>query len=436
MMKVLVAFAGDAERDSIIRLVSDAGFEAIPAADGNAAVRSALTILEPYLALLDRNLPELSGLQVCLCMRSPKLKVRPYIVVISDASEATETPKVLDLGADEHVSKPLVPVEFLARLKAASRTLQHQLELQQRVAELETLAKRYGLLGEIVANTGHGRTHKPGPTIERPRSPDPKDSEQPPPKAAVIPQPVRPKGPPEIPISLAEADEIMQHTIRELRFGNVGVIAKVVGDCYAPSHLTTWAGFLVEDQQVWCDLLLEVDKAAMAMIFEQTMGRPPESEQERKEFLIETHTIVSASFKSVLTNRGARILAPILSQAIPAQNLTIPHASVCESIRYVLAGGSIAFTIVRHSAPLKRKTVLTLNRFDITAEDIPPAKHNEVPWLSKGSVLTPRFISKLAALDTRRGDRLIVPVFPCSPIAASFLGESGARAEDAIASMV
>lgn len=417
-MKVLVAFADDGERDALAAVLAQAEFEPVTAADGNAAVRSALGLTEPYLAVIERNLPGLSGLQVCLCLRSPKLKIRPFVVIVGAASETSETAHVLDFGADEHVAKPVETAELVARLRAASRTLQYQLELQQRIGELETLVKRYGLLGEIVAHTGQIRAqHKAAAT--------PPAAAQPAAKPAAATQPVAPAARkpsrPVIQISLEQADEIMQRTIRELRFGNVGAIAKVVGECYAPSHLTTWAGFIVEDQEVWYELLLDVDRAAMAMIFEQTMGRPPESEQERKEFLVETHEIVSSSFKAALTGLGARVLSPILSRALPAQDLRVPTDAKAESIRYVLAGGSISFTMLKRPCPLKRKTTLTLELFDITAEDIPPPKDNEVTWLSKGSVLVARFINKLAELDLRRGNRMLIPVYPCSPIAATFL---------------
>ena len=130
----------------------------------------------------------------------------------------------------------------------------------------------------------------------------------------------------------------------------------------------------------------------MAMIFEQTMGRPPNSDQERRDFLVETHTVVSAGFKAALSGKGAHILTPILSRVLPSKSSPMPVSTIRESYRYALAGGSIALTVLRHKCPLRLKSTRSLQAFDITAEDVNASQATDMAWLSKGSVLTDRFI--------------------------------------------
>lgn len=407
-MNVVLALNNEAERSAVAAALSGANHRVVEAIDGTSALRSALGFVEPYLAILDRGLAGLTGMQVCLCLRSPKLKVRPYVLLVNDRAEPGEVAKALDQGADGCLSRPWELVEIVARIRVAERTLQYQADLQQRIAELEAVVKRYDLLGEIVAQTGRGRATKPTAPDVRP-TPAPRRDAEP-----CIPA---------VELSLTDADALMQRTIRELHFGNVGVLAKVVGECYTAAEISTWTGFILEREEIWYDLVLEVDRAAMAMIFEQTMGRPPVSEEERRDFLVETHTIASAGFKAELSSRGARVLSPVLSRVIPSRLVRSRELGPGNFVRYALAGGSIAFSLVRHGCPLRRKHIVGLDVFDVTAEDVPPPQEDEVPWLCKGSVLTPRFIHKLASLDRRRADRLVVPVYPGSPIAARILQE-------------
>jgi hypothetical protein len=106
-------------------------------------------------------------------------------------------------------------------------------------------------------------------------------------------------------------DLLMMQLISQQGFGKVGVIAHIKGQLYQQAELTAWVGMLVEqgNERTWIDILVEVDSSAMGMIFEQTMGRLPESDEERKAFLASTHMIVSSAFKTAFQNTGATVTA-------------------------------------------------------------------------------------------------------------------------------
>jgi len=229
---------------------------------------------------------------------------------------------------------------------------------------------------------------------------------------------------PEIPLvdlTSEESNTIMQGVIAELGFGKIGVIATVDNDAYTAADFTAWAGMILEREQVWIDLLLEVDSSAMAMIFEQTLGRRPNTDQERENFLAETHTIVSAAFKSALLAKGAQVMTPILSRVMHTKDRSVPLPTTYEKHRYVLAGGSIGLSVVRQECLLREKSTQRLRNTDITAEAYPPPSVNEMPLLSKGTVLTYRFIEKLVALEEDGDERLSVPVFSTSRLAQYFM---------------
>src|ERR1700693_1740040 len=73
----------------------------------------------PAVIVLDLRLPRLSGRDLCkeVKAKSPMLP----IVVLSAASDVSDKVLLLELGADDYVTKPFSPRELLARVRAALR---------------------------------------------------------------------------------------------------------------------------------------------------------------------------------------------------------------------------------------------------------------------------------------------------------------------------
>ena len=101
----------------------DAGYEIIEAVDGQMAI-DLLEAHKPDLAIIDINLPKMSGLDVC-----KQLKVkRPSLPIIMLTARGQEIDKVvgLELGADDYVTKPFSIRELMARVKAVLRRVSPQ----------------------------------------------------------------------------------------------------------------------------------------------------------------------------------------------------------------------------------------------------------------------------------------------------------------------
>ena len=110
------------EDDPTLRLVlrdnlQSEGYNVDVAADGASAVTRARTTI-PDLIVLDLTLPDHDGFELLPILRS--LGQVP-IIVLTARAQRDEKLKGLTLGADDYITKPFDPAEFLARIRAVLR---------------------------------------------------------------------------------------------------------------------------------------------------------------------------------------------------------------------------------------------------------------------------------------------------------------------------
>lgn len=102
--------------------------------------------LAPDLVLLDVDMPQVSGFQVCAKLKSEPLTAGAAIVFLTGQSSVDEKVRGLDLGATDYVTKPFDRAELCARVRAALRTKRYQDMLAQRarIDALTGLGNRAG----------------------------------------------------------------------------------------------------------------------------------------------------------------------------------------------------------------------------------------------------------------------------------------------------
>jgi two-component system, OmpR family, response regulator RegX3 len=93
------------------------GFDVVVATDGAEAIETFETA-RPDLVLLDLMLPKLSGIDVCRRLRE---RSEVPIIVVSAKSEEIDTVLLLEMGADDYVTKPYRLRELVARMRAVQR---------------------------------------------------------------------------------------------------------------------------------------------------------------------------------------------------------------------------------------------------------------------------------------------------------------------------
>ncbi len=115
--RILVA-DDEAEIREVLRLyLEKEGYEIVEAADGTEAVR---LIKEEQidLALLDIMMPGMDGYRV---LRNVREENNLPVIMLSAKSSDSDKILGLDLGADDYITKPFVPLEAVARVKSNLR---------------------------------------------------------------------------------------------------------------------------------------------------------------------------------------------------------------------------------------------------------------------------------------------------------------------------
>jgi DNA-binding response OmpR family regulator len=148
-------------------LVKD-GYDVIIAADGKTAIEQAQRH-KPDLILLDLNLPELDGLEVC---RTIRRQSNVPIIMLTARDEETDKIVGLELGADDYVTKPFSPRELVARVSAVLRRYREGLKQDKQIVAgeirldleehrvtysgqpLDLTAAEFKLLSVLAANAG------------------------------------------------------------------------------------------------------------------------------------------------------------------------------------------------------------------------------------------------------------------------------------------
>jgi len=117
---VLIADDDEGARTFLRDLLELDGYQTVTAECGRTALAAARAE-RPALALLEVNLPELSGYEVCDALRRLYGDAVAIIFVSGERVESFDRVAGLLIGADDYVVKPFAPDELLGRVRAALR---------------------------------------------------------------------------------------------------------------------------------------------------------------------------------------------------------------------------------------------------------------------------------------------------------------------------
>lgn len=117
---ILYADDTEAQRYAVSRVLRNAGFRVLEARTGQQALE--MSASRPDLIVLDVNLPDLSGIEVCKRLKAEESTARTPVLQVSATLVSIEARVAgLEGGADAYLTQPIAPKELIATVRALLR---------------------------------------------------------------------------------------------------------------------------------------------------------------------------------------------------------------------------------------------------------------------------------------------------------------------------
>jgi len=144
-MKLLIA-----DDDAIMRALSLSGltrlgYQVEVATNGDEAWTALQQPQAPELAILDWQMPGMTGIEICRKLRERKDCTYVYVILLTGKHTLKDLVAGMEAGADDYMTKPFKPAELTARLRSGQRVLDLQRELLAAQAQLRVLANHDSL---------------------------------------------------------------------------------------------------------------------------------------------------------------------------------------------------------------------------------------------------------------------------------------------------
>jgi len=137
----------------LVELLIREGYQVRPAISGRAALEAA-ELKCPDLLLLDINMPDLNGYEVCRRFKSNPATRNIPVIFLSSLENTVDKLKAFEIGGVDYISKPFRGEEVLARIRNHLQLHRVQQQLQQEIdirkAIQEELEKHQDQLGKLV----------------------------------------------------------------------------------------------------------------------------------------------------------------------------------------------------------------------------------------------------------------------------------------------
>lgn len=149
-MRVLIA-----EDDLTSRLVLEAalrswGYDVVSASNGDQAWTLLQAEDRPGLAILDRLMPGMDGIQVCQKLRERDTQNPVYVILLTALGRKEDVVMGLRSGADDYVTKPFDTEELHARVQVGQRVVELRDALANQIRELQTALAHINTLQGIL----------------------------------------------------------------------------------------------------------------------------------------------------------------------------------------------------------------------------------------------------------------------------------------------
>jgi CheY-like chemotaxis protein len=159
-MRLLIADDDLTFRVMLEKFTRQWGFDPIMVKNGEEAWEIYQQSVDPFLMLIDWEMPKLNGLDLCKRIRNSQSnhRISSYILLLTSRNKTNDIVIGLDAGANDYVVKPFAYAELQARLNAGLRIMELQLEL---VKAHDALAFERETIENIILKNRHSKPFEP-----------------------------------------------------------------------------------------------------------------------------------------------------------------------------------------------------------------------------------------------------------------------------------
>lgn len=138
-MKILIAEDNLSIRTLLQEWTREWGYTPVCVSDGESAWQLLIVADPPKLAILDWVMPKLDGVDLCQRIKQQQTLPFIYVMLLTGKNSQQDIITGLNAGADDFLSKPVLPEELRSRLAVGRRILNYQEALTNRHEQLHTL---------------------------------------------------------------------------------------------------------------------------------------------------------------------------------------------------------------------------------------------------------------------------------------------------------
>jgi sigma-B regulation protein RsbU (phosphoserine phosphatase) len=149
-MIVLIADDLDINRKLLRSLLTADGYDVIEASDGSEAFQILQGANGPIVGLIDWEMPEMEGIEVCRQTRALASSAPIYLILLTVRDSKQDIVAGLKAGANDYITKPFDKTEMLARVGIGKQMVQLQQALTERVEELREALVSVKQLGGLL----------------------------------------------------------------------------------------------------------------------------------------------------------------------------------------------------------------------------------------------------------------------------------------------
>ncbi len=358
-MKVLVADDNALIRELLRQALAPLGWEAEVVADGTDALGYLNALEEPVVALLDVDLPAISGRDLAKRFSGRHPEHAVFALLVTTNSDPILVEEGFNAGAVDVIVLPAAPSVIRARAQAACRMM---LKLAASAASAQAVPSGSMTPSEPNVRASGGTLTSKFQKFK----------------------------------ALSKAGDYILESIIGMGFDKARTSEKHTFASNEPSY-ASWCCVVAPNCSVWLDVLVETDRNVAMQLFERLTGVPAESARDATDTLGEIANLVQGGLKSALQAEGHETITPIVPRQVPSSSLRKLNEHMVDRVRLVVDVEGLVFcvTVFAFNRPMVRKTIEALRHRDVTAEALPMPHGVDLKILNRGVMLDDRWITNL-----------------------------------------